>query len=40
MAYDDEWCVLCEEKMKETTIQMNGIDIGVCQECADLTLKS
>jgi ribosome-binding protein aMBF1 (putative translation factor) len=39
MAKNDEWCEFCNEKMKQTTVMVNGKEWAVCKQCKNLTVE-
>jgi ribosome-binding protein aMBF1 (putative translation factor) len=38
MARNDEWCMFCESKMKQTTVRVKGKEWEVCNHCKSLTV--
>lgn len=39
MARNDEWCMFCEDRMKQTVVKVRGKDWEVCNWCKSLTVE-
>lgn len=39
MGAKDEWCDLCDDKLKVKKVKMNGRIYWVCGHCASLTVE-